>query len=115
MTEISQTYQAKANEWIKEKYQEIPLDPQDPDFDQEKRDAVLEFAKYLDSFAVLDDKIQILAYQKSREIDREVMMALVEEIPKEKVEEIVRSIHNKHYKHKPKNYGGSTTDTGVQS
>lgn len=66
------------------------------DFDGAQKDAIKAFAKYLDGFAVLDDKMQILAYQKAREIDGEVLFALAELLPKDQVEDIIRNVYSKH-------------------
>ena len=80
-------------------------------FNIAQEEAIKEFAKYLDSFAVLDDKMQILAYQKAREVDREVLFAVTALLPKEKVEEVVREVYAKH-KHKKNDKGPTTTSQG---
>lgn len=86
-TTISSTYKEEAEKWVSKKEENVS---------EISFAMVTDFANYLDSFATIDDKLQILAYQKAREIDGEVLFALANEIPKEKIEQIVRSVHEKH-------------------
>lgn len=86
---ISKTYQEVAQEYF-EKQQNSFFDiPQ-------TKEIVLAFAKYLDSFQVLTDQLQILAMQKSREIDGKVLHAMADALGKEKTEEIIREIYKEH-------------------
>lgn len=93
MSNLSVTYQEVADQYLGVKYKDM-------DGAEAEKQEIMEFAKYLDGFAVLDDKLQILAYQKAREIDREVLFAMARELPKAKVEEIISGVYAKHHKHK---------------
>ncbi len=105
MSNLSVTYKESAEKFLVELQE---------DGNAEAHEVFIEgvraFAKYLDGFTVLDDKLQILAYQKAREIDREVMLKLAAQLPKEVVENIVREVNSKHI-HKRKEYDGGKTDT----
>lgn len=59
-------------------------------------DAVIKFAKYLDSFQTLSDKLQILAIQKAREIDREVLLACVDKFGLEEMQVVIQEVYNRH-------------------
>lgn len=65
----------------------------------EKEDGILILAKYLDSFNGLSKDLVILAYQQSSKINREIMLGLVDQLPAEVVESVVRKVTNSH-KHK---------------
>lgn len=101
--ELSTTFQMAAEKFIADK-PEVFLEA------EKSIEAVKNFAKHLDSFAVLDDKMQILAYQKAREIDGEVLFALAELLPKEQVEDIIRNVYAKH-KHTKNTKDAETIDS----
>lgn len=85
------TYLNAANDLINE----------NPDFySEEAKQGIVSFARYLDSFKTLSVELQILAMEKSRLIDREVLLAVADEFGKDKVAEIVRKIHDKHTRRK---------------
>jgi len=86
MTNLSKTYVETAQDW---------LDKNKSDFEGEPK-ILLDFAKYLDSFQVLDDKMQIIAMRKSREIDGEVLFGLANALGKEKTQEIIKKVYEKH-------------------
>jgi len=60
---------------------------------------LIQYATYLDSFSVLDDKIKLLAYEKAREIDGEVLREMAKHIPHKKLTQIVTTIQDR-FKHK---------------
>lgn len=60
------------------------------------QEGIIAFAIYLDRFSTIDDKLQMLAMTKAREIDREVLLALAAQLPGEKVRELIGGIYGKH-------------------
>lgn len=65
-------------------------------YDGKQKEGILSFAKYLDSFKTVGVELQLLALQKARLIDREFILALCDEIGKEKAIFIARKINQKH-------------------
>lgn len=63
-------------------------------------DGALSFAKYLDSFQELTGPLEKLAMEHASKIDREVLLALFEALPKDQAQNIVRSIMSRHRHHK---------------
>ncbi len=91
---LSKTYREAAEDFIMN----------DAPAGEQVQEGIFAFAKHLDSFSTLDDKLQMLAMHKAREIDREVLLSLAAEIPTGRVEEIVKEIYSKH-KHTEKSDG----------
>lgn len=86
-TPTVKTYIAVAQELIEK----------NPDFyNQEAQDGILSFAKYLDSFKVLGVELQLVAYQKAREIDRELILECCDVFGKENVTALAKKIAEKH-------------------
>ena len=94
-TKLSKTFKEVAEEWL-ETSKVSPELMKDGDQKIVVSEIVLSFAKHLDSFQTLDAKLELLAMRKSREIDGEVLLAFAKELPKEKVEEIIRGVYEKH-------------------
>lgn len=88
---ISKTYSEVAVEWMDEKY------PADKSFDQEEmKEYIMEFAKYLDSMPNLMPHLELMVMKKAREIDREMMVMMIAEIPAERVKEIAQEVVERH-------------------
>ena len=88
---ISKTYSDVAIEWMDEKY------PADKSFDQEEmKEYIMQFAKYLDSMPTLMPHMELLVMRKSREIDREFMHLLIAEIDPIRVKELAQQINDRH-------------------
>lgn len=113
-TTLSKSYKDIADEFVNEP----SLFPSDiTDIEQGSKGYVFgikEFAKYLDGFRTITPEMEALAIQKSREIDREVLFALAKELPKEKVEGIIRDVysHHRHNKNAKENIGESSPPKG---
>jgi hypothetical protein len=65
-------------------------------YKRSERNAILSFAKYLDSGREMNGDIQILAYMKAQQIDREVILALADALGRDKAAEITKAIHARH-------------------
>lgn len=83
------------------------------------KDVARGFAAYLDSFQHLSSELELLALYKAREIDREAMLALANELGKDKAAEVIKTVFEKHRHTKRSNYenqttGESETDRGDQ-
>ena len=87
---LSTTYKEEADNFI------ASVEPTEVCYEEACKIAIKDFAQHLDSFAVLDDKLKILAYEKSREIDGEVLKLMAKEVPVEKIREIVEEVHAKY-------------------
>lgn len=88
---ISKTYTEVAQAWMDEKY------PKDLCMDQNEGGSyVLEFAKHLDSMPNLMPHMELMVMRKAREIDREMMVMFIAEIPAERVKEIAREVVERH-------------------
>ncbi len=88
---ISKTYSEVAQAWMDEKY------PKDLCMDQNEGGSyVLEFAKHLDSMPNLMPHLELMVMRKAREIDREMMILLIAEIPAEKVKAIAMEVTERH-------------------
>lgn len=57
---------------------------------------VEKFAAWLDEFQFLTPQLQVLAMLSAREVDKEFISALIDEVGKEKATEIARKIHAAH-------------------
>lgn len=69
----------------------------DPDFyTADEKDAILSFAKYLDSGRVLNAELQMIAMQQARKIDGEVIMLTAERFGRSEVAAIVREVYDRH-------------------
>lgn len=60
------------------------------------REGVIRFAHYLDGFNTLTQHLEIMALYKAREIDREFMLLMIDEIGLEKAKELARQVQNGH-------------------
>lgn len=89
---LSKTYTEVAIEW----FAKLSADNENLKEDSDYYQGIREFALYLDSFQTLDSKLQLLAMQKAREIDREVMFAMCEKLGKEETENIIKEVYKKH-------------------
>lgn len=88
---ISRTYTEVAKEFcISETHRD------DIHFNQTDEDAIMSFAKYLDSMPNLMPHLELMVMRKAREIDREMMLMLIAEIPAERVKEIAREVTERH-------------------
>ena len=63
---------------------------------RELRDVLQGYAKWLDGFQVATKDFEILALKKAREMDREMLSALIDEVNPQKVKEIITNISNRH-------------------
>lgn len=87
---ISKTYTEVAKEWLKtEDHVDSPESGSDYDL-------VISFAKHLDSMPNLMPHLELMVMRKAREIDREMMLLLIAEIPAERVKEIAREVTERH-------------------
>lgn len=60
------------------------------------QEAILSFAKYLDSGRELGGEMQMLALQHARKIDGEVLKECIEEFGREAMEVVVRRVYARH-------------------
>ena len=81
---ISKTYSEVADEFLLERVDILAQEP------------VRDFAKHLDSMPNLMPHLELMVMRKAREIDREMMLLLIAEIPAEKVKEIAREVTERH-------------------
>jgi len=95
--QVSQTYEERAINWINELKPDeyvshlfVTIDP--PQVREDIKEAVIRFAHTLDKFNGFSKDMEILALHKAREIDREFMLALIEEVGPEKGKEIAQRI-----------------------
>lgn len=69
----------------------------DPKFYSSKdKDAILSFAKYLDSGQELGSELQMLALKKAREIDGEILRACADTFGIEPMREVIQKVYAKH-------------------
>lgn len=69
----------------------------DPKFYSSKdQNAILSFAKYLDSGQELGSELQMLALKKAREIDGEVLKECVEAFGIEPMREVIQKVYARH-------------------
>lgn len=90
MRKLSKTYKEVANEFLPVFLIEIGTDG------EREKSAVESFAKHLDSFQTLTTEMELLALQKSREIDAEVLKAFFDEIGTERSREIIKKVFARH-------------------
>lgn len=97
--QVSQTYEERAINWINElKPDEYVkhLFNYDNEVREDIKEAVIRFSHFLDSFNGISKDMEILALYKAREIDREFMLALIEEVGPEKGKEIAQKVTMAH-------------------
>lgn len=99
--QVSQTYEERAIKWINElkpdEYVKHLFTHDSEDIEkmvvrEDIKEAVIRFAHALDKFSGFSKDMEILALHKAREIDREFMLALIEEVGPEKGKEIAQRI-----------------------
>lgn len=103
--QVSQTYEERALAWIKElkpdEYVKHLFTHDSEDIEKmvvrdDIKEAVIRFSHFLDSFNGISKDMEILALYKAREIDREFMLALIEEVGPEKGKEIAQKVTMAH-------------------
>lgn len=65
-------------------------------YNEDAKNAILSFAKYLDGFNTLSVQMQLLALQQSRKIDREVLFAMAKVLGPDRTTEIIKEVHSGH-------------------
>lgn len=65
-------------------------------YSSKAQDAILSFAKYLDSGRELGGEMQMLALKKAREIDGEVLKACVDKFGIEPMREVIQGVYARH-------------------
>lgn len=60
------------------------------------KEAVIRFAHHLDSFNTLTQHLEIMALYKAREIDREFMLLMIDEIGLPRAKELARQVQDGH-------------------
>jgi hypothetical protein len=65
-------------------------------YDSRAQDAILSFAKYLDSGRELGPELQVLALKQARKIDGEVLQACIDRFGREAMIEVVQGVYAKH-------------------
>ena len=99
---ISKTYKEVAKEYIGICQTPDPETKETIVLTSEQIAGIDMFAEYLDSSNVLSDKFTVLALMSAREIDREVLLALVDVIGIDKAREIIQKIYDGHMHTKKK-------------
>lgn len=69
-------------------------------YNEDAQNAILSFAKYLDSWKSIDSNLQFLAMQKSREIDRELFAELEKTVGRDVLMAAARIVNARHMHHK---------------
>lgn len=89
------TYAEVAGIFIDETVNDVMAEVRQP-----YKDGVLAFAEYLEQRNTIGgDQLTILAIQKAREIETEILNALIDEVGVNKAQEIMRPIVEKHRRH----------------
>lgn len=82
-------YTQTAEKWLADNENDKATDPQ-------YREYILNFAKHLDSFTTLSEKLQVIALQETLKVYNDFYNIIVETIPKETLQPVLDKIKEKH-------------------